>query len=79
MFGELRDADISVQRACLLTGTSRATYYRRAKPVVGPRHGPWLPRTPPPQALSTAERDRVLAVLNSPTYADLAIPQVWAR
>ncbi|MFB6398722.1 hypothetical protein AAFH96_37560, partial [Polymorphospora sp. 2-325] len=78
MFGELRDADISVQRACALTGTSRATYYRRAKPV-GPRHGPWLPRTPPPQALSTAERDRVLAVLNSPVYADLAIPQVWAR
>lgn len=79
MFGELRDADVSVQRACVLTGTSRATYYRRATPVVGPRHGPWLPRTPPPQALSTAERDRVLAVLNSPAYADLAIPQVWAR
>lgn len=78
MFGELRGADISVQRACALTGTSRATYYRRAKPV-GPRHGPWLPRTPPPQALSPAECGRVLAVLNSPVYADLAIPQVWAR
>ncbi|WP_326549835.1 IS3 family transposase [Micromonospora sp. NBC_01813] len=78
MFGELRDAGVSVQRACALTGTSRATYYRRARPV-GPRHGPWLPRTPPPWTLSDAERDRVLAVLNSPAYADLAIPQVWAR
>ncbi|WP_308220983.1 IS3 family transposase [Micromonospora phytophila] len=67
-----------MQRACTLTGTSRATYYRQAKPV-GPRHGPWLPRTPPPQALSAAERDQVLALLNSPAYADSAIPQVWAR
>jgi len=68
-----------VQPACTLTGTSRATYYRKAKPVVGPRHGPWLPRRPPPQALSLAERTQVLAVLNVPGYADLAIPQVWAR
>jgi transposase InsO family protein len=42
-------------------------------------HGPWLPRTAPPQALSPAEREQVLAVLNTPAYADLAIPQVWAR
>lgn len=67
-----------MQRACTLTGISRATYYRKVKPV-GPVHGPWLPRTPPPQALSRAEREQVLAVLNAPGYADLAIPQVWAR
>jgi putative transposase len=67
-----------VQRACTLTGISRATYYRKAKPV-GPMHGPWLPRTPPPQTLSLTERQQVLAVLNAPGYADLAIPQVWAR
>jgi putative transposase len=67
-----------VQRACTLTGISRATYYRKAKPV-GPMHGPWLPRTPPPWTLSPAEREQVLAVLNAPGYADLAIPQVWAR
>jgi transposase InsO family protein len=42
-------------------------------------HGPWLPRTPPPWTLSPAEREKVLAVLNTPGYADLAIPQVWAR
>jgi putative transposase len=67
-----------VQRACTLTGISRATYYRQAKPV-GPLHGPWLPRTPPPHTLSPAEREQVLAVLNAPGYTDLAIPQVWAR
>ncbi|MGS2618071.1 transposase [Micromonospora sp. LZ34] len=42
-------------------------------------HGPWLPRTPPPSALSDTERVRILDVLNSAAYADLAIPQVWAR
>jgi putative transposase len=67
-----------VQRSCALTGVARATYYRHASPV-GPVHGPWLPRTPPPQTLSASERARILALLNSPTYADLAIPQVWAR
>jgi transposase InsO family protein len=67
-----------VQRACTLTGMSRATYYRRVNPAA-PVHGPWPARTPPPQALSLAEREQVLAVLNAPDYADLAIPQVWAR
>jgi putative transposase len=67
-----------VQRGCALTGTSRATHYRR-RGGLGPVHGPWLPRTPPPSALTDTERARVLAVLHSPGYADLAIPQVWAR
>jgi putative transposase len=69
---------VSVRRSCALTGIAPATYYRRVRPL-GPRHGPWLPRTPPPQALTGAERARVLDLLNSPTYQDLAIPQVWAR
>ncbi|MBE1603172.1 IS3 family transposase [Actinopolymorpha pittospori] len=75
---QLRAAAISVQKACALTGISRATHYRHAnpKPVV---HGPRLPRTPRPQTLTQAERTRVLDLLASPAYADLAIPQVWAR
>jgi len=77
-FTELRDAQISVQKSCALTGLSRATYYRRVNPK-GPMHGPWLPRTPPPAALTDAERAAVTDLLNSPTYRDLAIPQVWAR
>jgi putative transposase len=57
---------------------SRATYYRHARPQ-GRMHGPWLPRTPPPAALTDAERMAALELLTSPAYADLAIPQVWAR
>ncbi|MDT3445131.1 MULTISPECIES: hypothetical protein [unclassified Pseudofrankia] len=62
----------------MLTGISRASHYRHAAGA-GRRHGPWLPRTPPPAALSGSERARVLQLLASPAYADLAIPQVWAR
>jgi putative transposase len=77
-FTALRAADISVKKSCVLTGISRATHYRHVNPK-GPVHGPWLPRAPPPQALDGAERARVLTVLTSPAYRDLAIPQVWAR
>ena len=77
-FTELRAVEVSVQRACELTGIARATHYRHANPR-GRRHGPWLPRRRPPSTLSTAERAAVLDLLASPAYADLAIPQVWAR
>lgn len=77
-FTELRTAEISVQASCEHTGISRATHYRRADPK-GPMHGPWLPRTPPPSALSEAERSAVLDLLARPAYRDLAIGQVWTR
>jgi transposase InsO family protein len=77
-FAELRAAQVSVKKACVLTGVSRATYYRHAQPK-GPLHGPRLARRPPPQALTEAERAQVLGLLTSPAYADLAIPQAWAR
>ncbi|WP_246868374.1 hypothetical protein [Saccharopolyspora sp. ASAGF58] len=77
-FTELRAAAISVRKSCELTGISRATHYRRVNPQ-GPMHGPWRPRTPPPAALTDTERAAVLDLLTSPRYADLAIPQVWAR
>jgi putative transposase len=77
-FAELRAADVSVQTSCALTGISRATYYRRATPPMA-KHGPWLPRRPPPSALTGTERTAVLDLLTSPAYQDLAIPQVWAR
>ena len=41
--------------------------------------GPPAPRPTPPNALSEAERQHVLAVLRSPEYCDLAPAQVWAR
>ncbi len=67
---------IGTKPACALTGRARATHYRRAVgPVLGPR--PWRPS--PPNALSDAEREEVLALLRSPAYCDLAVAQVWAR
>jgi hypothetical protein len=50
-FTELRAAGIAVRTSCVLTGRSRATHYRQAAGT-GPRHGPWLVRTPPPATLS---------------------------
>lgn len=77
-FTELRAANISVKRSCVLTGIARATHYRHVHPK-GPMHGPWLPRRLPPATLSDVERARVSDLLSSLTYRDLAIPQVWAR
>jgi transposase InsO family protein len=77
-FTDLRQAGIAVQRACVLTGTARASYYRRARPKP-PVQGPRPPRTPPSQTLAETERARIRQLLASPAYADLAIPQVWAR
>ncbi|WP_125778460.1 IS3 family transposase [Antribacter gilvus] len=68
---------VGVVEACTLVGRSRATHHRQANPR--PRvHGPWL-KAAHPAELSGAERDQVLALLNSEKYADLAPAQVWAR
>ncbi|MDO5712726.1 MAG: hypothetical protein Q4P32_13455, partial [Micrococcales bacterium] len=70
-------AYVPVGRACGLVGRSRATHHRAAHPV--PRvHGPW-PKAQHPGELTPAEREQVLAVLNSAEYADMAVAQVWAR
>ena len=37
------------------------------------------PRATPPNALTPAEREQVLAVLHAPQHCDLAVAQVWAR
>ena len=66
---------VGTTRACALTGRSKATHYRA---LAGPVHGPARPRDTPPNALSAEEKDRVLALLRSPTYRDLAVAQVWA-
>ena len=49
--------------------------------LLGPVHGP-KPRRPVPdngQALTPAERDAVLELINTEPYADLSIGQIWTR
>ncbi len=80
-FAELIALSLPVVAACALTGRSRATHYRRAKPPVVWKADPvpHAERAKPPQTLSEDEREDVLAVINSPVYADLSICQIWAR
>ena len=64
-----------VKKACELTGKSRATVYRRRN---GTRSGCRERRPAAPNALSAGEREELLAVLDSPRFADKAPRQVWA-
>lgn len=67
---------VGVKLACGLLGRARASHYRALHPAVEKVR---QPRASPPNALSTAERERVLAVLRAPEHCDLAVAQVWAR
>ncbi|WP_447029527.1 IS3 family transposase [Streptomyces hypolithicus] len=62
--------------ACRLTGRSRATHHRFLHPA---EPKPKQPRPTPVSALSAEERDRVLRLMNSAPYAELAPAQIWAR
>ena len=64
-----------MKKACELTGKSRATVYRRRH---GIRSGCRERRPAAPNALSAGEREELLAVLDSPRFADKAPRQVWA-
>lgn len=66
----------STKKACALLGASRATLYRRRQP---PTLGPPPPRPTPINKLSESERQRILDLLRSDEYCDLAPAQVWAR
>ena len=77
-FGELREAEVPIRRACALLGRARATHYRHARGLVlGPRPARRVPANG--QALSATERAAVLALINTAGYADLSIGQIWAR
>ena len=65
--------DVGVQPACASLGVSRATYYRRQSPPA-----PQQPRPTPARALSPAEREAVLAVLDSQRFVDSAPETVHA-
>jgi putative transposase len=66
---------VGTTRACELTGRSKATHYRALAPKA-PKVA--VKRGTPANALSEEEKQTVLALLRSPTYADLAVAQVWA-
>jgi len=70
------EPNLSLQRACALLGRPRASHYRSLQPA---KHTSLRPRPCPPNALSAAEREQVLAVLRAPEHCDLAVAQVWAR
>lgn len=78
---------IGTRAACVATGRPAASYYR-GKTKAAPRHS----QSPPaaalslapaadssqPRALTCAERERVLAVLNSERFVDMAPASVYA-
>jgi putative transposase len=67
---------VGTSRACRILGKSRASLYRQRNPVPR-REGP-RPRFRHPAELSEDERAHVLAVLDSPRFADKSPGQVWA-
>ena len=67
---------LPVRRALRALGASPATWYRRRAPRLP---SPVRPRTVPPLALSGAEREQILATLNSPRFADCTPYTAWAR
>ena len=66
---------IGTKPACELLGVNRATVNRRRSPQPS---RPATPRRPPPRALSEPERQRVLEVLHSERFCDVAPGEVVA-
>ena len=74
-FGEL-EAVTSTERGVRPAGRVACDALPAAPPTDG---GPPAPRPAPPNKLTEQERQRVLTVLRSAEYCDLAPAQVWAR
>jgi putative transposase len=72
---ELVAAGVPRNHACDALGRSRASHYRARRP---PLHGPPAPRLRSPRALSAAEADHIVDVLDSERFCDAAPAQVWA-
>jgi putative transposase len=62
---------LTTKTACGLLGKSRATHYRRRRPVVS---RPCPARPAPANALTPAERAHVLAVLRHHDFVDGGVP-----
>jgi len=68
---------VGIRAACRATGRSQADHYRRHRKSPAPPPKPRPARRPQPRALSTAERDTVRALLNSPDFVDAAPVAVY--
>jgi hypothetical protein len=66
---------IGTRPACRAVGASVASVYRHRRP---PAPRPARPRPTPVRALSGPERERVLAVLHSERFVDIAPEEVYA-
>ncbi len=69
------------QVACEALGVPRTSFYRRqaAAPAATPEAAAAPPvKAPPPRALAPAEKEQVLAVLNSERFQDQAVREVYA-
>ncbi len=77
-FDQLRHQGVATRDACALIGRARATHYRHLRPPV---HGPAPARVVPDngQALTPAEQEAVLVLINTEANAELSIGQIWAR
>ena len=67
---------VGVREACVATGRAQASHYRRHRKSPAPVRPAREPK-PQPRALSTAERARVRAVLNSEEHVDKAPAAVY--
>ena len=66
---------VGTAAACRSVGVPRATLYRKRRPNLPV---PAVPRPKPPRALCEQERQQVLDVLDSESFADKAPAEVYA-
>ncbi len=72
---ELDDPAVSIVRACVVLGVSRATVYRHTQP---PRPPTMAVRAPSSRRLGDDERASLLAVLHSEEFGDQPPHEVYA-
>lgn len=68
---------VGMVRACAALGVNRPTYYRRHRKSPAPPR-PARARGRHPRALTPQQEGRVLDVLHSPEFADMAPAEIYA-
>ena len=73
--------ELGIQQSCAALGFPRATWYRAHARRVCATPGSDAqarPRRISPRALTSAEREQVLALTHTPRFVDLSVPQIFA-